>query len=132
MKSVMPEPENWKELRYVNLKMKYISLLDESYITDYVIDGKVKYFKPIYPMFVYNGETGIGRSVDSYSLITTDSERVGRDAWKKILYSLLSVVAFAILLTVTAVTSVGKDPLWIVINVIAKIASITFANTFSY
>ena len=89
-------------------------------------------------MFVYNGETGIGRSVDSYSLITTDSERVGRDAWKKILYSLLSVVAFAILLTVTAVTSVGKDPLWIVINVIAKIAplllqiplAIDYSNSF--
>jgi hypothetical protein len=110
-----------QELKYLNKKEKLIELLDPHYIEQYVVDGKVKYYKKIHHSFVYNGENLSGYTSDPYSLIKTDGERIGSDAGWKILLTLGVTVMFAVLFTVTAIASIGKEPFWIVVNVIAKL-----------
>lgn len=110
-----------RESKYLAKKEKLLSLLEPSHIEQYVISGRVKYFKSIHPMFVYNGVNQVGRTSDSYSMIKTDTERIGSDASMKIVTTLAMTVLFAVLFTVTAIASIGKDPFWIIINVIAKI-----------
>jgi len=73
-------------------------------------------------MFVYNGTNNIGQTVDGYSLISTDGEQLKSDAGAKVVLSLSITVAFSTLLTLTAVSSAGQAPLWIFINVVAKLA----------
>jgi hypothetical protein len=109
------------EARYLEKKERLLSFLDNSYISQYVVDGKVKYFKQVHPMFVYNGDNTTGYTSDSYSLIKTDTERISSDATLKVVLTLGLTVLFAVLFTVTALASIGKDPFWIIINVIAKL-----------
>lgn len=111
-----------KELKYFNKKEELIAKLDPDYIKLYVVDGHVKHFKYIHPMFVYNGTNNIGQTVDGYSLISTDGEQLKSDAGAKVVLSLSITVAFSTLLTLTAVSSAGQAPLWIFINVVAKLA----------
>lgn len=113
---------SWRERRYLYEKEKYLALLDESYISNYVINGKVKHFKYIFPTFVYNGSNGLGKTVDSYSLIQSDSKKVTSDAANKITVSVIMTVLFAVLLTVTAVSSQEQAPFWVVVNAVSKIA----------
>jgi energy-converting hydrogenase A subunit M len=110
-----------EEAKYLDKKEKYLSLIEPSYIEQYVVDGKVKYYKQVHPMFVYNGDNSTGYTSDPYSLIKTDVERIGSDATVKVLLTLGLTVMFAILVTVTAIASVGKDPFWIFINIVAKL-----------
>lgn len=126
------------ERKYMEAKEKLLYLLDPAYIDEYVVGGSVKYFKHIYPMFVYNGENGVGRTVDGYSLIKSDIQKVTSDASAKVSFSLIVTVLFAVLFTVTAIASVEQSPFWIVVNVISKIAplliqiplAIDYSNTF--
>jgi hypothetical protein len=111
-----------KEKVYLKKKERLLQLLDESYIQEYVVDGYVKHFKYISPMFVYNGSDNKGLSVDSYSLINSNESRVAKDAGTKVLWTLVNTFLFAILITVTAVSSYQQDPFWIVINALSKIA----------
>lgn len=127
-----------KELYYLKKKERYLQLLEEDYIKEYVIDGFVKHFKYISPMFVYNGTENEGVSVDSYSLLNSNERRLAKDATSKIFWTIATTFLFAILITVTAVSSYQQDPFWIVINAISKIAplilqvplAIDYSNTF--
>ena len=126
------------EYSYVHKRERYLQLLEDDYIKEYVIDGKVKHFKYISPMFVYNGSDNEGVSVDSYSLIRSNERRIARDASSKIVWTVATTFLFAILITVTAVSSYQQDPFWIVINAVSKIAplllqvplAIDYSNTF--
>lgn len=113
---------NGREKRYLKRKERLLQLLDESYIQEYIVDGRVKHFKYISPMFVYNGSDNEGLSVDSYSLINSNERRIVKDAGIKVLWALINTFLFAILITVTAVSSYQQDPFWIVINAVSKIA----------
>jgi hypothetical protein len=127
-----------KEMYYLKKKERYLQLLEEDYIKEYVIDGFVKHFKYISPMFVYNGTENEGVSVDSYSLLNSNERRIAKDATNKIFWTIATTFLFAILITVTAVSSYQQDPFWIVINAISKIAplilqvplAIDYSNTF--
>ena len=113
---------NRREKKYLKKKERLLQLLDESYIQEYVVDGRVKHFKYISPMFVYNGSDNEGLSVDSYSLINSNERRIVKDAGAKVLWALINTFLFAILITVTAVSSYQQDPFWVVINAMSKIA----------
>ena len=115
-------PLKFRERYYLSKKEKLLYLLDDTYIKEYVVRGRVKYFRHIYPMFVYNGENGIGKTIDSYSLIKTDAKRISSDAFNKITISLVVTFLFAVLTTVTVVASIEQQPLWIIINAISKLA----------
>jgi hypothetical protein len=113
---------SWKEWRYLRKKERLLQLLEDDYIIEYVIDGRVKHFKYISPMFVYNGSDNEGVSVDSYSLIRSNERRIAKDAGSKVVWAVVNTFLFAILITVTAVSSYQQDPFWIVINAVSKIA----------
>lgn len=110
-----------KELKYLHNKDRLLSLLEPEYIKEFVVDGKVKYFKYISPMFVYVGNTTPGRVTDSYSNIRSDAGRLTKDAASKVGLSLIVTLLFAVLFTVTAVASYQQSPFWIVVNVCAKV-----------
>jgi hypothetical protein len=112
----------WFEYSYAHKRERFLQLLEDNYIKEYVIDGKVKHFKYISPMFVYNGSDNQGVSIDSYSLISSNERRVTKDAGSKVLFTVVNTFLFAILITVTAVSSYQQDPFWIVINATSKIA----------
>lgn len=122
------------EKKYLNSREKYIALLEENYINEFVVDGRVAHFKYIYPMFVYNGENGHGRTVDNYSLMKTDAQKIGESAANKVTMSLITTLLFAVLFTMTAVSSYEQEPIWIAINAISKIAPlmIQIPNAFDY
>jgi hypothetical protein len=111
-----------KERRYFDKRTQLLSLLDPVYIDNYINNGRVKHFKYIHPMFIYNGVNNLGKTIDSYSLIQSDAERMSHDAGRKVTLSLTTTVLFAVLFTVTAVASVGQSPLWIFINIASKVA----------
>ena len=115
-------PLKFRERYYLSKKEKLLYLLDDTYIKEYVVRGRVKYFRYIHPMFVYNGENGIGKTIDSYSLIKTDAKRISSDASNKIIISLVVTFLFAVLTTVTVVASVEQQPFWIIINAVSKLA----------
>lgn len=127
-----------KERRYLKRKERLLQLLDEAYIKEYVVDGHVTHFKYISPMFVYNGSDNSGLSVDSYSLINSNERRIAKDAGSKVLWALVNTFLFAILFTVTAVSSYQQEPFWIIINALSKIAplilqiplAIDYSNSF--
>lgn len=119
------------EAKYFSKREKLLDLLAESYIKEYVVSGKVKYFKYIYPMFVYNGSNSVGKTVDSYSLIKSDAGRLTSDAGNKISLSITITVLFAILLTVTAVASYEQSTFWLVVNMISKIAPLLIQIPFA-
>lgn len=126
------------ERRYFRTKEQYLDMLDDTYINEYVVNGSVKYFKYIHPTFVQSGVNVQGRSVDSYSLIKSDAERILSDAGIKILLSVVTTVLFAILLTVTVIASYEQSAFWVVVNIISKIAplvlqvplAIDYANSY--
>lgn len=130
----LPEIKWWQfaTRHYVNKKEKLISLLDDDYIDEYVVDGKVKYFKHIYPPYVYNGTDSTSKSTDNYSQVQTDAERVSSDALKKVLTSIMITTLITILFTVTAVTSFEQQPLWIIFNVGSKLAPLALQLPLSF
>ena len=130
--ALLPEKLTKKELKYFDKKNKLLSLLDEEYINQYVVNGSVKNFRYIHPMFIYNGVNTVGKTIDSYSLIRSDSERLSKDAGKKITMSLTTTVVFAVLFTVTAVASIGQSPFWIFMNVVSKIAPLLIQIPMAY
>lgn len=111
-----------KELKYKRKRERLLVLLEEEYMLTYVPNSRVKYFKHIYPMFVYNGTNTVGRSTDGYSQIASDGSRLANDAGAKIIFSLSITLIFSTLFTVTVISSVGQSALWIIINIIAKVA----------
>lgn len=127
-----------KERKYIKKKVRLLSMLTDEYIDQNVMGGTVKHFVHVYPMFVYNGSNGLGVTVDSYSLIVSDTSKVSRDAVRKILLSLLIAIVFAALLTFTISNAAGQGAWWLVINIVVKIVplflqvplAIDYSNSF--
>lgn len=107
--------------RYFRKRSKLAELMDQDYINHYVVNGKVRYFKYIHPMFVYNGTNIEGHIVDEYSDTRSDGAQLLSDAGVKIIISLTFTLLLAVLVTVTAVVSAGQSPGWIILNIFAKL-----------
>ena len=112
-----------KDRCYLRKKLRLLSLLKEGYIEEYVDNGRVKYFKYIHPTFVYSGRNEISRSVDAYSLIKNDSERLGNDAGAKVLVSIGFSVLCTALSTFTIFASV-EDPGILLVVILARLVSL--------
>ena len=121
-----------KHKRFINKLNEYDYQLSEDYIKSYVKDKKVKYFKYIYSTFVLSGYNSIGKTVDGYSLIKSDSAKISKDGIKKIILTILFTVVLAVLLTFTVDASIDKSWYWIVANVLAKITPLIFQVVMSY
>ena len=113
---------NKKVIKYINARKKLYSFLEREYIDNYVIDGKVDNFVFIHPSFVMCGVnlTGSG-TYDSYSLIQSDGQRLGKQAVSRVAKITVTTVMFAVLTTMTVMSSFEKSWIWVVINVISKI-----------
>lgn len=130
-KSFSPAELTKQERKYMRRKEALLAQLDPVYIEQYVVDAPVKNFKYIHPMFVYNGTNKEGLTTDGYSLIKTDAERIGGDAGRKVALLISFTLLFAVLFTMTAVASIGKDPFWVVVNVLAKITPLIMQIPFA-
>lgn len=108
--------------KYSTKKDNLNSQLTIQYINDMVEHKKVKYFKFIHPSFVTCGVNNLGHTVDSYSLMKSNSSRLGKDAVVKVFISLALTVMFASLLTMTVVSAADKPWYWVLIDIIATIA----------
>jgi hypothetical protein len=130
-KSFAPTDLTKQEQKYMRRKEALLAQLDPVYIEQYVVEANIKNFKYIHPMFVYNGTNKEGRTTDGYSLIKTDAERIGGDAGRKVALLISFTLLFAVLFTMTAVASIGKDPFWIMVNVLAKITPLVMQIPFA-
>lgn len=128
----------FRQRRYYLKRERLKSMLNDDYINDYVINGRVKHFVYVHPMFIYNGINGSGYAVDSYSNLKSDAKRISKDALQKILLSLVLAITFAALLTFTISGATGQGVLWIIISIIVKITplllqvplAIDYSNSF--
>lgn len=116
------DPTNPKCRRYLHKKEDLQAMLNEQYIEEVVIHRSVKNFKYMHPSFVLCGVNQIGRTTDGYSLIQSDSVRLGKDMFSKVIISTILTVMFATLLTVTIVTAADKPWYWIMIDVLTTLA----------
>ena len=122
---------------YIQTKERLNSFLSEEYILQNVVYEKVKYFKYIYPSFVYNGKNGIHKTTDEYSAITPDSKKLKKDLVAKVMLGFAVTSAFA---TVLSFTLFKADENWLIIvyTVILKllplvlqwILGIDYSNTY--
>lgn len=113
---------NRKYRKYIDKKTSLSDQLSTQYINSMVEHKRVKYFKFIHPSFVTCGVNNIGHTVDSYSLMKSNSSRLGKDAITKVFISLVLTVMFASLLTMTVVSAADKPWYWVVIDILATIA----------
>lgn len=128
----------FRQRRYFLKRERLKSMLHDDYINEYVVNGRVKHFVHVHPMFIYNGTNESGFAVDSYSNLKSDAKRISKDALRKIITSLILATAFAALLTFTISGATGQGALWIIINVIVKITplllqvplAIDYSNSF--
>ena len=128
----------FRQRRYFLKRERLKSMLHDDYINEYVVNGHVKHFVHVHPMFIYNGTNESGFAVDSYSNLKSDTKRISKDALRKIITSLILAIASAALLTFTISGATGQGALWIIINVIVKITplllqvplAIDYSNSF--
>lgn len=106
---------------YCNKKQELLSLLEPEYIDRYVMDSDVKGFLYIYPTFVTGGHNMTGRTMDSFSHIKSNGQRIGKDSIKKIITSTMLTTVYATLLTITIINSTDKPWYWVVLNIITSI-----------
>lgn len=118
--------------KYIEKRSALSSQLEPDYINTMVEHKKVKYFKFIHPTYVTCGVNHIGRTVDSYSNLESNSARLGKDTIVKVFSSLLLTVMFASLLTMTVVTAADKPWYWVCIDIIATIAPLIMQVPLAY
>lgn len=116
------DPEDPACQKYVLKKQELNSYLEDDYIMENVILSNVKGFLYIHPSFVTSGVNAISKTTDSFSLINTDRQRLGKDSVKKILTSVCLTVMFAILLTITIFNSLDKPWYMFIFDLLATIA----------
>ena len=126
------DPTDPRCRHYLHKKEDLQAMLEDSYIEDVVIHRSVADFKYIHPSFVTCGVNRIGRTTDSYSLIQSDSARLGKDAITKATISMLLTIMFATLLTVTIVTSADKPWYWIIIDILTTLAPLIIQIPLAY
>jgi hypothetical protein len=109
-----------KAKRYINKKLSLESFLSKEYVEENVLYERVKYFKYIYPSFIYNGKNGIHKTTDEYSAITSDDKKKKKDLVKKIMLGFSATAAFAMVLSFT-LFSADENWLIVVYTVILKL-----------
>lgn len=106
--------------------------LTDEYIETYVIDGKVKDFKYVHPIFVLCGVNTVSKTHDSFSNIRTDASKFSKDLLSKVSLSIIFTVALAVLVTVTVVTSSDQPAIWVIVNILTKIVPLTLQIPLAY
>lgn len=110
-----------KEKKYLRKMKGYLAELKEEFIDEYIDALDVKHFKAITTNFVYTGNGKVEKSVDSYSGIKTDAERIKKDSLKKVGLMVLITLSFATVITLLAIDIENKTPFEIVVNAVMKI-----------
>lgn len=123
---------NKRRIKYELKKKQLEEQLTDEYIKQYILSKKVKGFVYIHPTFVTSGYNVIGASIDSYSLLKSDSEKLSGDSFKKIVASILLTTMFAILLTFTVGSSVDQPWYWILLNIITKLVPMAIQIPLAY
>jgi len=124
--------DNPKYQRYEKKKKLLEEQLTPEYIEQYLPSKRVKGFTYIHPTFVTSGYNVIGLSTDSYSLLNSDSQRIGKDGIRKTITSILITTMFAVLLTFTVGASIDQPWYWVVINVITKLVPMSIQIPAAY
>jgi hypothetical protein len=124
--------ESRKCKKYLEKRSTLLEQLEPEYINTMVEHKKVKYFKFIHPTYVTCGVNHIGRTVDNYSNLESNSARLGKDTIVKVFTSLLLTVMFASLLTMTVVTAADKPWYWICIDILATISPLIIQVPLAY
>jgi hypothetical protein len=120
------------EKRYIRKKENLLYLLSKPYIRDYVKDSKVKHFREISPIFVYSGVAQYGKTTDRFSLMQTDSERIGTDAGKKIPIIILNSFLFALIIAMGMFADAGEPWVFVLMAVIARIVPLVVQVILSF
>lgn len=115
------DPNNNKCAKYKYHREELLYYASKEYTDEYVHDIRVPGYKHIYPTFITGGFNVIGHSVDSYSLLKSDSRRLSEDSIRKVIVATVLTVLIAILLTLTVVTSLDKPWYWMLINVVTTL-----------
>lgn len=124
--------ENPKRQKYELKKKELEEQLTDEYINKYISSKTVKGFIYIHPTFVTSGYNVVGISTDSYSLLQSDSSRLGKDSFRKIGTSILITTMFAVLLTFTIGSSIDQPWYWILINIITKLVPMSIQIPMAY
>lgn len=122
---------NFKIKHYFERKKKLLSLLEEDYLKNYVPHIKVKHFKNIQSGFVYSGVNKTGRTTDEYSQIDSDKERLKKDSLKKVLSSIGTTTGFALMFTMSTLTTTEGEWYWYLFNAFSKLAPLVLQWIFA-
>ena len=126
------DPTDPKCAKYICAKEDLYYYLQDDYINTYLKDINVKGFQYIHPTFVTSGYNVVGRSVDTYSLIKSNSRRLGEDSVRKIITTTLLTVLIAVLLTLAVISSLDKPWYWMIINIITTILPLAVQIPMAY
>lgn len=126
------EPECPECIAYTTKKLELLSYLTDEYIDEYIDDIDVKGFVYIHPMFVMCGYNILGRTTDSYSLLKSDTARLGKDSVNKIIINTVLTVMLAILMTVTVLSSLDRPWYWMLFNIIVTITPLVIQIPLAY
>lgn len=127
-----PDSNNWRVKRYVKRRNKLLNKLTDEYIEEFVVEGRVKHFRYIHPTFVTCGANIVGKTVDNYSLLQSDAEKITKQGVPRVLRTLAFTVSLALLLTLTVQASLDKPFIWIIINAIVKLVPLLLQVVFAY
>lgn len=109
--------------KYLRLKEALLYKISNEYITEYISSIRVKYFKTVDPVFIYNGVRLKNAIIaDSYSTIKTDAEYLTYTGWKKAAVGVAFTFALATLVTLTVISSAEQSPIAVVVQALVKIA----------
>lgn len=126
------EPDCPDCIAYTTKKLELLSYLTDEYIDEYIDDIDVKGFVYIHPMFVMCGYNILGRTTDSYSLLRSDTARLGKDSVNKIIINTVLTVMLAILMTVTVLSSLDRPWYWMIFNIIVTITPLVIQIPLAY
>lgn len=118
--------------KYICAKEDLNYYLQDDYINTYLKDINIKGFKYIHPTFVTSGYNVVGRSVDTYSLIKSNSRRISEDSVRKIITTTLLTVLIAVLLTLAVVSSLDKPWYWMIINIVTTLLPLVVQLPMAY
>lgn len=125
-------PDDDRCLKYRHHREELLYYASKEYIDEYVHDIRVPGHKHIYPTFVTGGYNVVGHSTDSYSLLKSDSRRLGEDSIRKVLTATILTVLIAVLLTLTVITSLDKPWYWLVINIVTTLLPLCIQIPMAY
>lgn len=126
------DPTDPKCANYLCAKEDLYYYLQDEYIDTYLKDIDVKGFQYIHPTFVSSGYNAVGRSVDTYSLIKSNSRRIGEDSVRKIITTTMLTVLIAVLLTLAVISSLDKPWYWMIVNILTTLLPLAMQIPMAY